>query len=352
MNKLFLVSGVLAFSLQTYAGSQCTDLFRHENAVVQLLNNSTVPVGEVNLGAKKIPVILANKESMEALKAVYRKSLGIAVTHQLGYNNDHGLLRLGDFFIDRDTPGARNRGEIHRTGITWASVSEYANYAYRKNSYNRVEVLFDLSPAEYNTAMIYQKMRRAAVVRPDFNFGGDNNPKNVNNRITEAGEICFSFSTGSNTSGQARGIENKIREMGIHDVGTLMNQPDVQSYILGVKKLILESDLSEGQLNPKITLKVVAPASIKNLNLGKNQEAELLNWVVGLKISHEYTELLRTLNISNSSSFSNVNSPRASAVLVYDGNVSKRDFLSPQYKSEGIFSTWLNTALNVIFGGN
>ena len=134
--KIYLITGILALSLSplnVFAGPQCVELFHQQNSIEKRLEASPVAIGEVSITNKKLPVILVNKNSISSLDPIYKKSLGFVVTHQKGYNNDHGLLRLGDYFIDRDTPGYRSRGEINSTGISWASVKEYTDYSYRKN---------------------------------------------------------------------------------------------------------------------------------------------------------------------------------------------------------------------------
>lgn len=348
MKNLFFSSLFLITVSTANAQNACRDLFKSSNPVLAILDEKPVAIGEVKLYTKTVPVILANNESVDSLKSIYNQSIGIVVAHQKGYNNDHGLLRLGDYFMDRDTPGARHRGEIHRTGISWAEVKGYTQVtAGRAGSYNRIEVLFYLTPAEYDVAMIYQRMRKAAIIRPDFNFGGDSNPKNVNNRLTDCGEICFSYSTGSQTRSQILSIQSKIKNLGVADYNLISADPEMKTYLLNAKSKLLKSELNVEKLSPSMFLDMNTPLVIQNLKLEKQVEAELLNWIIGLEISKDYNSLLSTLNISNSSDFSNVNSPRASAILIYDGNVKKEQFLKEDYRSEGVFSTWRNTDLQV-----
>jgi len=206
--RFVLFSFILFLILPTVSFSQnhCAAVFQEQKSIISELKSiQGVATGEVSAANKRIPVVLANAESIASLKVILQKTLGIVIAHQKGYRNDHGLLRLGDYFIDRDIPGYRRDGELNTTGISWAKVNDYVQYQYgREGGYNRIEVVFDLSQTEFETAMIYQKMRQAAIVRPDFNFGGDYNPKDVNNRLTDCGEICFSFSTGSAVEAQVR----------------------------------------------------------------------------------------------------------------------------------------------------
>lgn len=344
--KLLFVLALSSSSL-SLAQNKCVDVFKTDANVISELQKITA--GTVDIYNKKIPVVLVNRDSVDQLNELYNQSLGIVVAHQKGYNNDHGLFRLSDIFIDRDSPGQRHRGEINKTGISFASVQEYTAYTYKsKQSYNRIEVLFKLSESEYNTALVYQKMRRAAILRPDFSFGGDNNPKNVNNRMTDCGEICFSFSTGSSASSQANSAKRQAEKMGLLDLQKLTETKEFKTFFTTVDQYFLKASFSNTDLSPDIVTNFKIPKAIQKLKLAEKDQAELVRWVIGFNISKNYAELLQTLEISNSSDYSNVRSARASAVLVYDGAISKTDFANPNYISEGIFSTWRNTGFQAL----
>lgn len=349
MKNLLFLTLITISSINVNAQNACRELFKSTNPILAALDEKPVAIGEVDVYGKKIPTILVNNESVDSLKEIYNQSIGIAVIHQKGYNNDHGMLRLGDYFIDRDRPGARQRGETHQTGISWAEVKGYTKVAFnRAGSYNRVEVLFQLSKPEFEVAMTYQKMRKAGIIRPDFNFGGDFNPKGLNNRLTECGEICFSFSTGSATSSQMQSIQRKFQELRLRQsYEQIVNDPEMQTYLKEAKDKIFKSDLAEDKLSPEMLSTLKIPDIIDNQRLEKIEETELLNWIVGFEITKDYNSLLNTLQISNSSDYSNARNQRASAVLIYDGNTKKEQFLRDDYQSQGVFSTWTNTKLTV-----
>jgi hypothetical protein len=341
--KIIFIS-ILLLTQLSQAKNTCENLFLHSESLISDLQKTSLTAGQVNLYNKKIPVVLVNHKTVDQLKSIYNQSIGVVVTHQKGYKNDHGLFRLGDYFIDRDTPTRRNRGEIHSTGLSWSAVKDYTAYTFNLNGgYKRIEVLFKLTNEEYSTAMIYQKMRRAAIIRPDFNFGGDSNPKNVNNRMTDCGEICFSFSSGSVAREQARSAKRYIMNSGLHDYELLRQNKEFQTLINQAKAYLNNSSITAMDLNPAIVDRFSVPSAITDLKLSATSQSELIRWVIGAEISLEYAQLLETLRISNSSDYSNVRSPRASAVLVYDGTTSKEEFSQSDYVSEGIFSTWRNT---------
>lgn len=351
MKKIkFVVAGALfAVSCNVQAKNLCAGLFSDNNFYQKFIFDKNIPAAEVSYGGKKVVALLANATSYAELSKIQAQSMGITVIHQTDYRNDHGMLRLGSHFIDRDTPGARRNNETNTTGIAWASVQKYVDYAsQRAGGYNRVEVLFDLSPSEMKAAVTYQKMRRAGIVRPDFTFGGDNNPKNLNNRLQDCGEICFSFSTGSAISGQIRAIERNLAKLNITNPREFIEQNGVKEYLdLSLSKLY-EASLDQNSLNPAFVetmteIKQTRPIALKDFN------TEEINWLIGYKTSIDYYKLLTDLKISNSSDFSNLSSPRAQAVIIYDASTSVSKFLNKNYTSQGVFSTWQNqnaTALN------
>jgi len=337
-----LVASVIVFSSTvTWSQTQCANLFAAPT-VAEKVAALNLPVFQNTINGKAFPSILVNKNTYPQLQNILQKTLGIVVIHQTGHGNDHGMLRLGDFFIDRDLPGYRARGEINNTGISWASVADYVSYAQLTNlPYNRIEVLFDLSDAEYNTALAYQKMRRAGIVRPDFTFGTDTNDKLAPTRLAQGGEICFSFSCGSSTRSQIYEIQNNLRSLGVTDVDSFMQSAAVKAFLDKAKAKLLTANLT-WELNADMMTTVPNADGVLQLMKIKDAAAKsvALDWVVGLSLTQDYQQLLQTLNVHNSSDFSNINNPRATGVLVYDANVNVADFLSIEYRSVGAFSTY------------
>lgn len=336
-------------SLQSYAGLQCGSIFLGKSSILEKIEKSSLTYGIISgpqVGNKSLPVVLVNFQALgKDLSDILSHTLGVVVAHQKNYRNDHGLLRLDSYFIDRDLPGARNRGEINQTGISFISVPEYLAYSnYSKSIYNRVEVLFDLTEKQFETSVLYHKMRRASIVRPDFNFGVNRNV-DAENRLVDCGEICFSFSTGSSVASQIRSIENVFQKHGFFQAEALLKNADVKNFMKIVKTRIFNSALDEKSLNPKMFDDLEVPASLGEMKKLVVPGYNFINLLIGFEISKDYSTLLKELEINNSSSFSNVMSSKASAVLIYDANVSPEDFLKPEYKSQGVFSTWSHTGI-------
>lgn len=333
-----------------YANAQlkCVNLFGsnfNQFLISKVEKSNQISGGFVEINNKKIPVILVNNQDIQQIKPLLNKSLGIVVAHQTGYRNDHGLLRIGNYFIDRDTPGARARNELNKTGISWASVEEYVNYSFKHQSiYNRIEVLFELNEAELKTAYTYQLIRQAALMRPNFIFGGDTNPKNVTNVLNNynCGEICFSFSTGSVIENHVKEMNDKIKQFGINDPEIFIKNEKLDLYFKLVQDFIFNTPFTNDSLNPLILTKIEIPDLIKNLKFEPQKMNELLNWIVSYKFSLDYSNLLKNLKIENSNNFSNLNSEKATAVLIYDSRVSENEFESENYISTGVFSVWKN----------
>lgn len=346
--KQFLRYAILTAALTFTASSawsqdKCVQLFDIPFKVIDQINLTDAPVYQGSYEGKTFPSILVNNRTYDKMQNALSKTLGITVIHQTGHGNDHGMLRLGDYFIDRDLPGYRSRGEINKTGIAWASVKEYLVYAeYAQTPYNRIEVLFDLNDAEYETATAYQKMRRAGLIRPDFTYGTDTNPRDLNNRLDGGGEICFSFSCGTSASAQIYQIKRELNKIGVQDVNAFMANPEVVAFVKEARNKILRLGYTVYDLNPDMMAdNRKAPAVGRLLNLKKGASRTIaLNWIVGLAFTSEYNTLLNTLGINGSSDFSNISSPRAIGMLVYDAVVSDADFMSPDYQSTGAFSTY------------
>lgn len=373
LNLLFVAAFISFAPVAGFSQNICVQLF-DTVGVVQQIKSLDVPIFENHIHGKTIPSILVNNESYVKLESVLKKTLGIVVTHQTGHGNDHGLLRLGDFFIDRDLPGNRARGEINITGIAWAGVNDYVDYAYRKGSnYNRIEVLFDLTEDQYQTAQAYQKMRRAGTVRPDFTYGNDTNPKDANNRLKNGGEICFTFSCGSAANYQVRDMETQLQNLiGTMDLQDLMSQSKVQDFLKHAKNQLLNVNLTAADLNPNMFMKTTGAIDVaQTLDMKVNNSKldsllnffmktpgskeiarilklqvtdpnfnEILNWMVGISLTKQYAGLMQALEISQSNDFSNVESSKAVAVLIYDANTTSQHFLSTDYSSDGAFSTY------------
>jgi hypothetical protein len=348
--KLASLVFIFGLCLNVQAQRKCNLIHQSTLATEAFLKSKNkVASGMVQTMGNKVPVVLVNTTSYPLLSEAFSRSIGVVVTHQPDYNNDHGLLRVGDQFMDRDTPGARNRGELNQTGISWASVKGYLDYTRgATESYKRIEVVFQLTETEFNVVNAYQKMRQAALIRPDFTFGGDNNPKNQMNHLPEGGEICFSFSTGSSVSSQISGIKRKISAYGLKNLEELSKSADFQNYLRSAVDLVGSSPFNSRSLNPQMLKNLETPNFVKELKLTAEKQTELTNWLVGLKLSQDYHEILSSLEIQNSSDFSNVRSRQASAVFIYDGATTAQDFAKPNYTSKGIFSTWTNNGFEAL----
>jgi hypothetical protein len=289
-----------------------------------------------------IPAILLNTETSPKLGSVLDTSLGTVVSYQPGYNNDHGILRVQRTLADLDSPGGRSRGELHKTGISWSPLEEYLAYSKNRNRI-RIEVAYALTQDESNTVVIYHRMRRAAIIRVPFRFGGAVVEKGKPNTLENAGEHCFIFCSGSGVSSQVREMESKIAAYGMGSATEILQRTDVQNWLMDVKFALSKADKNDAQaLSPLISLNAGVPESlIEGLSrMEKIQKVEFLNWLAGYQFSVDYSKVLQTLQVPGDNGYQGIHSPRAVAVLVYDGVVSPRDFVSPNYEAKGVFSNW------------
>lgn len=292
----------------------------------------------------RVPVLLVNRNSVKTLAPLFENSMGIQVALQPKWKNDHGLLRVGSWVIDMDTPGARGFGEIHGTGLAWKDVQDWTA---RKNdgSSKIIEVLFSLTPAELQTAVVYQRVRRAAIYRVPFTFGGAARNDNYPNKIPVGGENCFSFCRGTSLSSQISFMQAEVLNQTSKNFEQLKRSEVVTSFLNeAVQKLATISDVQSAvQLNNTIVMNLPSTRAVID-SFAKEKSAqeqqEFLNWLVALETSTNYAKLLRDLEIGGGSGWEGSQNTRAAAILVHDVSASRENFLSPDYTLPGVFNTW------------
>lgn len=349
MKNKILFGLLIYLSVAAKAQFVCRDIFitslqKRQSIAENLVRSKVASVAKpTSHGA--IPVILGNIKNFDALKSLYEKSIGIVVQHQPDYNNDHGMYRLGLNYIDMDSPGYRQRGELYQTGLSWVSMKEYLQYSFGRNGSVRIEVLYKLNDFDYSTAYAYQAMRRAAIVRAPFTFGGGRPNLKLANMLAQGGENCFSFCGGTSLRSQISEMSAKLGADGYTQLSDLMEDKDVQGYLAEAKKALLTADPNNTyQLNSSIGLNIEVPQAIASqaAYAGGNmmKKAEILNWLIGYKLSTDYNALLTKLGVFGGNSFEGVNNAEASAVVIYDGSQTTDSFQTKNYLSKGIFSTW------------
>jgi hypothetical protein len=152
---------------------------------------------------------------------------------------------------------------------------------------------------------------------------------------------------------QIRAVEQKLNGLGIENPQEFIHNPEIKAYLNKLSTYLLEAKLDAGSLNPQMAEQILKPGWIAMLLRSKIVKPEALrdmdaidiNWLLGYKASIDYSALLKNLGIQNSNSFSNIHAARANMVLVYDATSSSEEFLSPDYTSEGVFSTWKSQEL-------
>lgn len=345
-----IIFGLLIYlSVAAKAQFVCQDIFvsslQKRQSIAQTLVQSQVAAIAKPTEHGAIPVILGNVKNFDSLKSLYEKSIGIIVQHQPDYNNDHGMYRLGLNYIDMDAPGYRQRGELYKTGLSWVSLKEYLQYSYKKSSSVRIEVLYKLNDFDYNTAYAYQAMRRAAIVRAPFTFGGGRTNMKLPNMMAQGGEHCFSFCSGTSLGAQINEMSNQLRTDGFMNVEKLMEDQEVKNYLAQAQSALLQADPNNAnQLNANIGINIQVPSAIANnatfINGSGTKKTEILNWIIGYKLSTDYRALLMKLGVYGGSAFEGIHSAEASAIVIYDGAQTNDSFQTTNYVSKGIFSTW------------
>lgn len=339
--------GIAALLVSVNASAQvCEDLFvkidssRTRPEITLLARQKNVPNVILQTQNGPIPVLQFNDRTAPALRDILGKSLGTLVQLQPDWKNDHGMLRAFDQVIDVDTPGARGFGELHTTGLAWKKLDSWL--PRRRGSQNTVvEVGYLLSPMDQVTVRYYQTIRRAAIIRVPFTFGGGGAQIASPTRLNE-GENCFSFARGSSLSGHIRQMESELRTRTGKTFQELKAVPEIAQFLVKARSEIAALSPESGKLNERLALEWPEAQSVLEKNGG---DATLLNWLIGMDATTSYNELLRYLEISGESSFSDMNHRQASFVLIYDDVASKEQFEARDFKRPGIFSTWTHQNL-------
>ncbi len=303
-----------------------------------------VPVFLKTTRAGDVPVVLVNHETAPQLWWFFESSLGTQVQFQVTHTNDHGLVRVADQIIDVDTPGSRGFGEVNATGIAWKPLKTYLPRRHA-NSYPIVEVAYALTPAEKRAAQYYQRVRRAAIVRVPFTFGGNRSDLKLPNMLDKTSEHCFVFCKASGLRQQIAQIKAEIEAYGIADAEQFLELPEVQKYLANAQSKIMAADATNpADLMPTVAtrskdlkiLKPVLPAALRK-SAGRNVFA---NWLIGLDATSRYYRLMQTLAVSGDSGAADMNNPRVTAILIYDTIDYAQAFANGTYSKKGSAHSW------------
>lgn len=317
-----------------------------ETLIEQLKNDSKIPSFLKQTRSGDVPVILLNANTYQQLKPVLDNSMGTMIVQQLGYKNDHGLMRVGQNIIDVDTPGARGFGEINRTGLSWKPMESYLKRRLKNesNNYYIVEVGYILSPQELADSRFYHLVRRAAIIRVPFTYGGLNVDRNQSNMLS-AGEHCFVFCKGGAVSSHVREIERKLKAYGIESVSEFMKRPEVAVFVREARDYMLTlKNFDEQSLNWAVLQKLRSAKIIRKKfsNFDEHRQDLLLNWIVGYDASLAYENLRVSLGMTSDYGFGDMNNTRAAFVLVYGKSTDNKAFETATFESPGVMYSWRN----------
>ena len=294
-----------------------------------------------------IPVVLLNDHTAIQLSPYILKSMGTQVVYQPEWRNDHGLVRFQNVIADMDAPGARRFGELHATGIQWKELYKYVELRSEPGRGRQVlmEVSYALNRSESEVASIYPTMRRSAIVRVPFTFGGRQGNLEQQNMLKNSGEHCFIFCSGSGIGGQIREIADNYQQMKLGDIEVILKDAEVEAFLDKVDLILIGSQRSnqEKYMIPEIAKYIKGyPELTQRIfkDLTEVQKIEAMNWIIAYRASKNYQSLLKNLKISGDTGYRDMANPRATALLIYDNGVTGEQFTSPDYRAEGKFSSW------------
>lgn len=311
------------------------------------IRSQQIPARMTREQQNRTPVVLLNDRTSPLLNNYIQQSMGVQVVYQPGGRNDHGLVRIGNFIADMDAPGYRRGGELHKTGIQWKDIFEYneirAGLFYPQRVL--IEVSYALNRQESEASQIYHTMRRSAIVRVPFTFGGGQNNLAQPNMLKNAGEHCFIFCSGGNIGTQIREISQNFGNLKLGDIETYLKDSEVESFLDKADQELLSAfkNRNENNMRPDLAKDLPGYEALTNRifkDLNESQKNEAMNWLIGYRTSKNYQALIRNLRISGDTGYRDLSNPRATAVFIYDNKASSYDFKSDQYAAPGVFSSW------------
>jgi len=362
--KTILLIIVITLSTNTYSNG-CLEflrgVFKNEARVIKLspdadefsdsrkyfadiLRENNIPAfTKKDPQGNEIPYVLINRDSAKKLKSFIENSYGTQIVLQPNYNNDHGLLRIGANIVDVDLPGARGFGELHQTGIAWKNVDEYLKRR-NSNSYKILEVTYLLTPEENKIIEYYQRVRRAAIFRVPFTFGG-NRAQKVPFMLGSGGEHCFIFCKSTGVSSHINEIAGNLKEMGVSDPDAYIKQQDVAAALdsLAIKLNALpDSELSPDRIGDPATLeafKKIFPDEVQS----QEDKIAFIRWLVSYDSSSRYSQTLKNLGVTSDFGTTDAQSKRATAVFIYDEGADPEAFSQGVYETNGKSYRWPQT---------
>lgn len=312
------------------------------DALAGFLVEKNIPAVAIPTRNGMIPAVLMNVSSGAKLRSYLSNSVGTIVSYQPQHTNDHGMIRLFHVLADFDAPGSRRAGELHQTGISWVWLDAHLKYSQGREKV-KIEVVYALTPEEKTIVSLYHLMRRAAIIRVPFTFKGTRPQEGLANMLENVGEHCFLFCHGSGINSHLYGIRTKFDQYQAGSIEQVIQRPDVQNWLAAVEKALLNSKMDDPDiLSPHLPIRTGVPESLE-VHLAKLDEAgrsEFLNWIVGYHTSVKYSQLLKTLGIGGDNAYNGIHNPRATAIFVYDGVTMPVDFMTSEYRAQGVFSNW------------
>jgi hypothetical protein len=312
-----------------------------------LEQNPAIPAFVKQTPHGDLPVILVTADTAPTLKPIFENSMGTMFAQQLGYKNDHGLLRVNRFIIDADTPGARGFGEINQTGPAWKELQTYMDRRRKSEDKlsNIVEVGFVLTQKEQQSALFYQAVRRAAIFRVPFTYGANREVVDARNALS-AGEHCFVFCKGAANSSHISEIQNKMRALGIKNPDAFIQTPEVVQFLNEARDLLVnktkndESEMNWNRINSSsLTARI---ESLLPQNLTNEEQKILINWIIALEVSTKYEALRDSLGLTSDGGFRDMRSSRASFIAMYGKSTDAPKFRDATFSSDGVFYSWTN----------
>lgn len=330
------------FTISNVAGQSSSKV--RETVLDFLRENRDVPAFIRKSSQGDVPVIMLNAQTLPKLRPLLAQSAGYMFVQQVGYRNDHGLMRTGSYIIDADTPGARGYGELHANGLAWKDVNGYLPRMTEHHSV-MIETGYLLPREDFQIINYYQKVRRASIFRVPFTFGGNPN-RNLPNMIDNIGEHCFVFCKGAIVRGSVANIAGRLQRLGATDVEAIMKDSVVSSFLAEVQQSIQIVSPDDGRVlnwgmynGPAILQKL---AHVIPQNLVENDKRVFVNWLIAMDASKKYSDFLTRYQVSSDGGYQDMNNGQTSFMLIYAHMNQAPAFRDATFQSPGVFYSWSN----------
>jgi hypothetical protein len=282
---------------------------------------------------------------------------------------------VGQRILDFGTPGERYKeGDPQETGIFARPMQSWITKRQKQfedhsagnrgaqdgTPFRYIEITYPLTAQEKEVADLYYKARQAGLWRVDYFWNKGNQEKKPNLLCypngNDGSEHCISLATGIKTQVHKWAIEHALyHDLGVkEDLQSWFGRPEVQEFQNQARTLLAKQpyDDNDPKTWDKIDHTFLAKTdlfktleSVVPKNLSEEQKSQLMDFVLGYRLIHDYQKLTAKLGIREDN-FLDYGNPNVGAVTIYDGPASTDSFTHANYDYRGAVFGFHNDGKN------